>query len=111
MPIERIGKYMIIEEIGHGTMGLVFKAQDPSLNRFVAIKTVSAGSGLGDEQHKRFEREARAAALLSHPNIVTIHEYGEEQGLLYMAMELLEGSDLREVIDRQVLKSNDDKLR
>ncbi len=110
MDIERIGKYKIVAEIGRGTMGRVYKAQDPILNRFVAIKTLSAVSGLGDEAHKRFHREAQAAALLGHPNIVTVHDFGEEQGLLYMAMELLEGTDLREAIDRDLLRNLDDKL-
>ena len=110
MDIERIGKYRILAEIGRGTMGQVYKAHDPVLNRFVAIKTLSAVSGLGDETHQRFQREAQAAALLSHMNIVTVHDFGEEQGLLYMAMELLEGTDLRDAIDRELLKTIDDKL-
>jgi serine/threonine protein kinase len=110
MDIERIGKYKIVAEIGRGTMGQVYKAHDPVLNRFVAIKTLSAVSGLGDEKHTRFQREAQAAAVLSHMNIVTVHDFGEEQGLLYIAMELLEGTDLREAIDRELLKTMDDKL-
>jgi serine/threonine protein kinase len=110
MDIERIGKYRIVAEIGRGTMGQVYKAHDSVLNRFVAIKTLSAVSGLGDEKHQRFQREAQAAAVLSHMNIVTVHDFGQEQGLLYIAMELLEGTDLREAIDRQLLKTIDDKL-
>jgi serine/threonine protein kinase len=111
MDIERIGKYRVLEEIGRGMMGRVYKAHDPVLNRFVAIKTMSADIGKGDEMHKRFHREAQAAALLSHPNIVTIHDFGEEQGLIYMAMELLEGQDLRAAIDHRRLSTLDDKLR
>ncbi len=64
----------------------------------------------GTRTHQRFQREAQAAAVLSHMNIVTVHDFGEEQGLLYIAMELLEGTDLREAIDRELLKSIDDKL-
>jgi serine/threonine protein kinase/Tfp pilus assembly protein PilF len=110
MDIERIGKYKIVAEIGRGTMGQVYKAHDPVLNRFVAIKTLASMSGLGDEKHQRFQREAQAAALLSHMNIVTVHDFGEEQGLLFMAMELLEGTDLREAIDRDLLKTIEDKI-
>ena len=109
--MERIGKYKVLEEIGRGMMGRVYKAHDPVLNRYVAIKTMSATPGDGDEMHKRFHREAQAAALLSHPNIVTVHDFGEEQGLIYMAMELLEGTDLRDAIDRKLLTTLDDKLR
>jgi len=111
MEMERIGKYKVLEEIGRGMMGRVYKAHDPVLNRYVAIKTMSASPGGGDEMHQRFHREAQAAALLSHPNIVTVHDFGEEQGLIYMAMELLEGTDLRDAIDRRLLPTLDDKLR
>ena len=111
MDMERIGKYKVLEEIGRGMMGRVYKAHDPVLNRYVAIKTMSASPGDGDETHKRFHREAQAAALLSHPNIVTVHDFGEEQGLIYMAMELLEGTDLRDAIDRKLLPTLDAKLR
>ena len=111
MDIERIGKYKVQEEIGRGMMGRVYKAHDPVLNRYVAIKTMSSEIAVGEEMLKRFHREAQAAALLSHPNIVTIHDFGEEQGLIYMAMELLEGTDLRDAIDRRLLHGLDDKLR
>jgi len=76
-------------------MGIVYKAQDPILNRFVAIKTISASLGADDELRQRFQREARAAASLNHPNIITIHDFGEEQGQIYMAMELLEETTSR----------------
>ena len=111
MDIERIGKYKVLEEIGRGTMGRVYKAHDPVLNRFVALKTQSASPDAGDEMHKRFHREAQAAALLSHPNIVTVHDFGEEEELIFMAMELLEGSDLRDAIDRKLLPGLDQKVR
>ena len=98
MSLERIGKYEIRGEIGRGTMGTVYKAMDPLLNRFVAIKTMPAVAGRNDESKQRFRREAQAAALLAHPNIVAVHDLGEEQGLIFMAMELLEGHDLRDVL-------------
>jgi serine/threonine-protein kinase len=112
MDRERIGKYRIVGELGRGTMGEVYKAEDPVLKRFVALKTlvVRASTGDRDETLDRFRREAQAAALLNHPNIVTVHDFGEEQGLLYMAMELLEGTDLREAIDSDLLRTLEEKL-
>jgi len=111
MNLERIGKYRIVGEIGRGTMGEVYRALDPDLNRHVALKTLSARVRPDDEAFKRFKREAQAAALLSHPNIVTIHEFGEERGILFMAMELLEGTDLRDAIDNGRLRTLDEKIR
>jgi serine/threonine-protein kinase len=78
--IEQIGKYKILEKIGEGAMGEVYKAHDPVLNRFVAVKTISAELGADDTLRKRFEREAQSAARLNHPNIITVFDYGEEQG-------------------------------
>jgi serine/threonine protein kinase len=111
MEFDRVGKYQILHEIGRGTMGRVFKAQDPVLGRFVAVKTLSYSLGATEESRKRFHREAQAAAVLSHPNIVTVHDFGEEKGLIYMAMELLEGKDLRDALADGDLPSLDDKLR
>jgi serine/threonine-protein kinase len=93
----QIGRYRILGELGRGAMGVVYKAEDPSLDRVVALKTISlAGDADGRKDYeKRFMLEARAAGKLTHPNIVTIFDFGEEEDLAYMAMELLEGSDLR----------------
>jgi serine/threonine protein kinase len=110
MDRERIGKYEIVGELGRGTMGEVYKARDPVLNRFVALKTLGVRAAPGDETLQRFQREAQAAAVLNHPNIVTVHDFGEEHGLLYMAMELLEGTDLRDAIDNELLKTLEEKL-
>jgi len=110
MERERIGKYEIVGELGRGTMGEVYKARDPILNRFVALKTLTARVAPGDETLQRFQREAQAAALLNHPNIVTVHDFGEEDGLLFMAMELLEGTDLRDAIDGELLRTLYEKL-
>jgi serine/threonine protein kinase/tetratricopeptide (TPR) repeat protein len=107
---ERIGKYRIVGEIGRGTMGEVYKAHDPLLKRDVALKTLAVRVGPADEALERFQREAQAAALLRHPNIVTIYDFGEEEGLLYMAMELLDGTDLRDAIDRDMLSSLEQRL-
>ncbi|MDH3318891.1 MAG: serine/threonine protein kinase [Betaproteobacteria bacterium] len=93
----RIGRYKILDELGHGAMGVVYRAEDPSLDRVVALKTISLGYADEDRKayEKRFMLEAKAAGKLTHPNIVTIFDYGEEEDIAYMAMELLEGQDLR----------------
>jgi serine/threonine protein kinase len=111
MEFDRVGKYKILSEIGRGTMGRVFKAQDPGLGRFVAVKTLTYSLGATEESRLRFHREAQAAALLSHPNIVTVHDFGEEKGLIFMAMELLEGKDLRDALADNDLPTLDEKLR
>lgn len=98
MELKRLGKYEIVGKIGEGGMGEVFRASDPVLNRQVAIKTMLTGSGMEAELRERFVREARAASGLSHQNIVTVYDFGEEQGRMYIVMELLEGTDLKAVI-------------
>jgi tetratricopeptide (TPR) repeat protein len=110
MDLDRIGKYKILGKIGQGAMGEVFKGQDPFLNRLVAIKTISASLAGDEEVRKRFLREAQSAAGLNHPNIITVYDFGEEQGKIYMAMELLEGKDLKDLIGGHVLKDLRQKL-
>jgi serine/threonine protein kinase/tetratricopeptide (TPR) repeat protein len=110
MELHRLGKYEIVHKIGQGAMGEVYKAHDPILNRDVAIKTMSAAIGADDELRKRFHREAQSAARLNHPNIITVYDFGEEQGKIYMAMELLEGNDLKDLIGRHTPHSLDQKL-
>ncbi len=111
MPVEQLGKYKISSRIGRGAMGEVWKAYDPILGREVAVKTISASLGSDNDLRQRFHREAQAAARLNHPNIITIFEYGEEQDVIYMAMELLEGADLRNLIGQEdLLPTLDDKL-
>ena len=98
----RIGRYKILDELGRGAMGVVYRAEDPSLDRVVALKTISLADAEGRKEYeKRFLLEAKAAGKLTHPNIVTIFDYGEEEDLAYMAMELLEGSDLRSRMRRE----------
>ena len=111
MEPETIGKYKILSKIGQGSMGVVSKAHDPILNRFVAIKTMSESLGADSDARKRFLREAQSAARLNHPNIVTVYDLGEEQGRVYLAMELLEGQDLRHLIGTPVLAPIEEKLR
>lgn len=98
MELTRLGKYEIVAKIGQGGMGEVYRAHDPVLGRDVAIKIMSAGADADQDLRRRFLREARSAARLNHPNIVTVHDFGEDQGKLFIAMELLEGTDLREII-------------
>ncbi len=94
---KRIGRYKLLGELGRGAMGIVYKAEDPNLDRVVALKTIilvddAAGR---KEYQKRFFLEAKAAGKLNHPHIVTTYDFGEENGIAYLAMELLEGKDLR----------------
>src|SRR5438477_11016974 len=98
MKLERIGKYQIVTRIGQGAMGEVYEALDPVLGRHVAVKTMSAARDADDELRQRFQREAQSAARLNHPNIVSVYDFGENQGLAYLVMELLPGTDLNGVI-------------
>jgi serine/threonine-protein kinase len=110
MELDKVGKYNITAKIGQGAMGEVYKAHDPILNRFVAIKTMTGAIGADDELRKRFLREAQSAARLNHPNIITLFDFGEDQGKIYMAMELLEGNDLKDLISNQSITQLEDKL-
>jgi len=93
-----VGRYQIVEKIGKGTTGLVYKGMDPKINRLVAIKVIRFSDDFDeemvDEIRERFLREAEIAGKLSHPGIVTIHDVGEDDDLTYMAMEYLEGESL-----------------
>ncbi|HSD26607.1 MAG TPA: serine/threonine-protein kinase, partial [Vicinamibacteria bacterium] len=90
----KVGKYELLEELGKGAMGTVYKARDPVLERLVALKTVHPALLTKGDTRARFQREARAAARLQHQNVVTIYELGETSETLFIAMELLEGMDL-----------------
>jgi serine/threonine-protein kinase len=98
----KIGRYEILEPIGEGAMGKVYRARDPLIERTVAIKTVSTAQlqSEGAESESRFLREAQSAGRLSHPNIVTIYDVGETDEVAYIAMEYLAGTTLRELMDR-----------
>jgi serine/threonine protein kinase/Tol biopolymer transport system component len=93
-----LSHYRIIEKLGQGGMGEVYRARDLKLDRDVAIKVLPKALAQDSEALARFQREAKAVASLSHPNILAIHEFGTEQGLSFAAMELLEGVTLREKI-------------
>jgi serine/threonine protein kinase len=97
-----IGRYMLDEELGRGSMGTVFRASDPLIERNVAIKTVDLGK-LDDgtlQPRLRFLREAKAAGRLSHPGIVTVHDVGELEDVAFIVMELVEGRSVKDVLDR-----------
>ena len=78
--IQRLGKYKIVERIGRGGMGTVYKAHDPMLDRTVALKVISSDIDVTDELRARFFREAKACARLSHPNVITVYDMGDEDG-------------------------------
>ena len=90
----QIDRYRIEEQLGRGGMGVVYRARDPVLARDVAIKSMAVDFGADPEARARFQQEARAAAGLQHPNIVTIYEFGEKDDSPYLVMELLGGADL-----------------
>ena len=105
------GRYEILDKLGEGAMGVVYRARDTALGRVVALKMLSQEFGAEEELHQRFMREAEAVGLLSHPNIVTVYDMGEAAGQLYMAMELLEGEDLRYLIEKRVPVPIADRVR
>ena len=101
--LTKAGRYEIREELGRGAMGVVYRAHDPVIGRDVAVKTlhlVEAGTGMTREELvSRFQTEARAAGLLAHPNIVVVYDAGEEEGVFYITMELVEGRSLQALLD------------
>lgn len=99
-PGTRLASYEILALIGAGGQGEVYEAKDRSLGRRVAIKVLPAEMASDADRLRRFEREARAASALNHPNIVTIHEFGKQGGTTYIAMELVEGMTLRALIEK-----------
>ena len=98
-PVRQVGRFQVLDRIGRGGMASVFKAHDPSIGRDVAIKVLHASLCEDEEYHARFLREARASGSLSHPNIVTVHDVGEVDGRPYMAMELLDGEPLADLLE------------
>ena len=99
--ISQLGRYEIIGELGQGAMGVVYKARDPLIDRVVAIKTINLSLAMDEkeEYEGRFYQEAKAAGRLSHPNIVTIYDVGKSDDIAYIAMEFLEGRELRDMLN------------
>ena len=94
------GSYELIEQIGEGGMGVVYKARQRTLNRIVALKMMRSGSLASESEVKRFRSEAQAVARLQHPNVVAIHEVGEQDGQFFFSMDYIEGKSLAEVIQQ-----------
>src|SRR5712691_3556891 len=101
--VTKAGGYEIVGELGRGAMGVVYRAVDPVIGRTVAVKTIhlsEEGTGMTrPDLLQRFQTEARAAGLLAHPNIVVVFDAGEEDGLYYITMELVEGKSLQALLD------------
>jgi serine/threonine-protein kinase len=101
-PAQTLGRYRLLAELGRGAMGVVYRAEDPMLSRTVAIKTINMVADPAEraEYEKRFYQEAKAAGGLSHPNVVTIYDIGHAGDVVYMAMEYVEGTELRDLLNR-----------
>jgi serine/threonine-protein kinase len=113
MSIQTVGRYEITGELGRGAMGVVYKALDPTIGRTVALKTMRLDvHGLdAQEMVRRFQNEARAAGVLNHPNIVTIYDAGEQDGIFYIAMEFIEGTTLHELLTEKRVLATDEVLQ
>jgi eukaryotic-like serine/threonine-protein kinase len=99
--LKKLGKYEVLGELGHGAMGVVYRARDPIINRLVALKTITTGVADDPALLQRFYREAQSAGGLQHPNIVTIYDMGDAGDVPYIAMELVEGENIEQIIARR----------
>src|ERR1700720_4202464 len=100
--VEHIGRYQILGEVGRGAMGVVYRAQDPAIGRAIAVKAIRlsdvADPSERERMRERLFREAQSAGILSHPNIVTIYDISEEEGLAYIFMEFVNGMALDDLL-------------
>src|SRR5215207_12603 len=104
-PID-VSHYRLLDRLGEGGMGVVYRAEDVRLGRQVAVKLLRTDGSTPSDWFARFEREARLASSLQHPHICTIHELGEHEGQPFIAMERLEGETVRQLIERGPLPSH-----
>src|SRR5215207_10431884 len=104
LPVKSVAHYRLVEPIGAGGMGAVYKAYDTKLQRIVALKLLPSEYVSQQDRRRRFFQEARAASALSHPHILTIYEVGEDNGRPYIAMEYVEGETLRQKIKASALQ-------
>src|SRR6184192_1186229 len=102
-----ISHYRILDKLGEGGMGVVYKAQDTHLDRFVALKILPPEKVADPERKRRFVQEAKSASALNHPNIITIHDIASEDGVDFIAMEYVPGKALNRLISRKGLPLSD----
>jgi serine/threonine protein kinase len=101
------GRYQVVDEIGQGSMGVVYRAFDPQINRHIALKLLRSDRVTSEELVQRFLKEAQAMGGLSHPNIATVYDTGQDHGTIFIAMEILRGSSLKDIMREKALNHNE----